>query len=149
MHPESHRSVIPQFPNTRPYLLSWADPRRGKPKILPTRDSLQNPLFLFTYCEGVAKPVMLIREERKRRLGAGFLMLVISGILGNVVGIFMGALLPDGILNDLLAKSLVFGLDPPFHVDMWIVSFSLGFHLKLNMCSFLFMFFGLILYKKI
>jgi hypothetical protein len=92
---------------------------------------------------------MLIREEKKRRLGIGFLILVVSGILGNVVGIFMGALLPDGILNDFLAKNLLFGLDPPFRIDMWIVSFSLGFHLKLNMCSFLFMFFGLLLYKKI
>ena len=92
---------------------------------------------------------MLIREEKKRRLGVGLMILVVSGILGNVVGIFLGALLPDGALHDVLAKSVVFGLDPPLRIDIWIASFSIGFHLKLNSCSFLFMFFGLLFYKKI
>lgn len=92
---------------------------------------------------------MLIREEKKRQVGAGLLILIFSGILGNVVGIFLGALIPEGPVHDVVAKSIVFGLDPPLRVDIWIVSFSIGFHLKLNFCSFLFMILGLLLYKKI
>jgi len=92
---------------------------------------------------------MLIREEKKRQVGVGFLILVFSGLLGNVVGIFLGALIPEGPVHEVVAKSLVFGLDPPLCIDLWIASFSIGFHLKLNVCSFLFMIFGLFLYKKI
>ncbi len=92
---------------------------------------------------------MLIREEKKRHIGVGFLILIVSGILGNVAGIFLGALIPEGALHDALAKSIIFGLDPPLRIDIWIVSFSIGFHLKLNSCSFLFMIFGLLLYKKV
>jgi hypothetical protein len=111
--------------------------------------SLQKPYFLFFFLEGGHKPAMLIREEKKRQVGVGFLILIVSGILGNVVGIFLGALLPEGTLHDAAAKSIIFGLDPPLRIDIWIASFSIGFHLKLNSCSFLFMFFGLLLYKKI
>ena len=76
------------------------------------------------------------------------LVLILSGILGNLVGILLGALLPEGAFHDMLAKSLVFGLSPPLRIDLWIVSFSIGFTFKLNSCSFLFMVFGLMLYKK-
>jgi len=92
---------------------------------------------------------MLIRDEKKRHLGIGLLMLIVSGILGNLVGIFVGALLPDGTLHDAVAKSIRFGLDPPLRIDIWIVSFSIGFQVVLNSCSFLFMVLGLLLYKKI
>ncbi len=92
---------------------------------------------------------MLIRNEKKRHLGAGLLVLILAGILGQVVGIFLGALLPDGALSDVLAKNILFGLDPPLRVDLWILSFSIGFQVSLNSCSFLFMFLGLLLYKKI
>lgn len=91
---------------------------------------------------------MLIREEKKRHFRIAILVLVLSGILGNLVGILLGALLPEGAFHDMLAKSLVVGLDPPLSIDLWIVSFSIGFSLKLNSCSFLFMVFGLMLYKK-
>ncbi len=91
---------------------------------------------------------MLIREEKKRHFRVAILVLVISGVLGNLVGIFLGAILPEGSLHDILAKSLSMGLDPPLNIDLWIISFSIGFKLKLNSCSFLFMLFGLLLYKK-
>ena len=91
---------------------------------------------------------MLMREERKRRFRVAILVLLISGIVGNLLGIFLGALLPQGSVNDVLARSVDIGLDPPLSIDLWIVSLSLGFQLRLNLCSFLFMFFGLMLYKK-
>ena len=82
-------------------------------------------------------------------MGAGFLVLIVSGILGQLAGIFLGALLPHGALHDLVARSMQFGLDPPLRIDIWILSFSFGFQVSLNSCSFLFMFLGLLLYRKI
>jgi hypothetical protein len=76
------------------------------------------------------------------------MVLAISGIVGNIVGVFLGALLPEGALHDLLSKSLVLGFDPPLSINLWIVAFSFGFLVKLNFCSFIAMVLGLLLYKN-
>jgi hypothetical protein len=94
------------------------------------------------------KQEMLIREERRSRFQAAVLVLVLSGIVGNLFGVFLGAVLPEGSLHDALSKSKSFGLDPPLSVDLWIVSVSIGFNVKLNVCGLLFMILGLILYKN-
>jgi hypothetical protein len=91
---------------------------------------------------------MLIREEKRNRFQAAILVLILSGIIGNLFGVFLGAVLPEGSLHDILSKSKAFGLDPPLSIDLWIVSVSIGFNVKLNTCGFLFMFLGLIFYKK-
>jgi len=91
---------------------------------------------------------MLIREEKKTRFQVAVMVLILSGIIGNLFGVFLGAVLPAGSLHDALSKSKSFGLNPPVSVDLWIVSFSVGFNVKLNTCGLLFMLFGLILYKK-
>jgi hypothetical protein len=91
---------------------------------------------------------MLIREERKGRFQVAVLVLVLSGILGNLFGLFLAAVLPDGPLHDVLSYGKAFGLDPPVSLDLWIVSLSLGIRVNMNMCGLLFMVLGLIFYKK-
>ncbi len=91
---------------------------------------------------------MLIREERRNRFQGAILVLILSGILGNLFGVFLGAVLPEGSLHDALSMSKAFGLDPPLSIDLWIVSVSIGFNVKLNSCGLLSMFLGLIFYKK-
>jgi hypothetical protein len=91
---------------------------------------------------------MLIREERKRHFQVAVLVVILSGILGNLFGLLLGALLPEGSLHDALSKSQAYGLDPPVSLDLWIVSLSIGFLLKFNTCGLVLMLFGLILYKK-
>ena len=91
---------------------------------------------------------MLIREEKRTRFKAAVVVLILSGIVGNLFGVFLGAVLPEGSLHDFLSRSKSFGLHPPLSVDLWIVSVSIGFNVKLNICGLLFMILGLILYKK-
>ena len=91
---------------------------------------------------------MLIREEKRNRFQAAILVLILSGIIGNLFGVFLGAVLPEGSLHDALSRSKAFGLDPPLSIDLWIVSVSIGFNVKLNTCGLLFMILGLIFYKK-
>lgn len=91
---------------------------------------------------------MLIREERKTRFQVAVIVLILSGIIGNLVGVFLSAVLPEGALHDTLAKSKAFGLDPPLALDLWIVSVSIGLKVKLNLCGLLFMVLGLFFYKK-
>ena len=91
---------------------------------------------------------MLLREEKRNRFQAAILVLILSGIIGNLFGVFLGAVLPVASRHDTLSKSKAFGLDPPLSIDLWIVSVSIGFNVKLNSCGLLFMFLGLIFYKK-
>lgn len=91
---------------------------------------------------------MLIREERRSRFQGAALVLVLSGILGNLFGVFLGAVLPEGSLHDVLSNSRAFGLDPPVSLDLWILSLSIGLNVKLNICGLFFMILGLIFYKK-
>ena len=98
--------------------------------------------------KGAEARAMLIREERKNRLQAAIMVLILSGIIGNLFGVFLGAVLPEGSLHDALSKGKAFGLDPPVSLDLWIVSVSIGFNVKFNSCGLLFMFLGLIFYKK-
>ena len=91
---------------------------------------------------------MLIREERRNRFQAAIMVLILCGIIGNLFGVFLGAILPEGSLHDALSKSKAFGLDPPVSLDLWIVSVSIGFNVKLNICGLFFMVFGLIFYKR-
>jgi short subunit fatty acids transporter len=60
----------------------------------------------------------------------------------------LGVLLPDGSLHDILARSYGYGLTPPVSIDLWIFSISFGFRLNMNACGLIFMFLGLLLYKK-
>jgi len=91
---------------------------------------------------------MLIGKDKKRPVGSVLLVLVSSGVFGNVVGILLGVLLPEGALNDILSKALNLGIDPPLRINLWVFVVSFGFLLKMNACSFLFMMLGLLLYKK-
>lgn len=92
---------------------------------------------------------MLIGEEKKRAFRGGiFLVLILSAIVGNIFGAFLGALLPEGSLHDVLAESYGYGLTPPLSIDLWILTISLGFKVNLNSCGLLFMFLGLLIYKK-
>jgi len=109
---------------------------------------LKNGPFSKNLREGAEEPGMLIREEKKIRFQVAIVVLILSGIIGNLFGVFLGAVLPEGALHDTVAKSKAFGLDPPLALDLWIVSLSIGFKVKLNICSLLFMVLGLIFYKK-
>ena len=46
---------------------------------------------------------MLIREERRRHYRIALLVLLVAAILGNLFGIFLGAVLPNGALQDLVS----------------------------------------------
>lgn len=91
---------------------------------------------------------MLLKEEKKRRVGMILAVFLLSALLGNLLGILLGSLLPDGALHDILAREYEYGFDPPVTLNLWIISVSAGFLIRLNGCGLLFMFLGVILYKK-
>lgn len=91
---------------------------------------------------------MLIREEKTKSFRAALFVVLLAGILGNLFGSFLGSLLPDGLIHDMVSRPYGYGLRAPLSVDLWLFSFSFSFQFRLNSCSLLFMLLGLLLYHK-
>lgn len=65
-----------------------------------------------------------------RGRGWGVLLTLVAGaLMGSLVGVALGDLVP------VLAKGVSIGIDPPVRVDLLILKFPLGFIIKLNLAS--------------
>jgi len=91
---------------------------------------------------------MLLKEEKKGRIGMILAVLLLSALLGNLLGLLLGSLFPEGTIHDILATQYEYGVRDTFTLNLWIISLSAGFLVRLNGCGLLFMFLGIILYKK-
>ena len=65
----------------------------------------------------------------------------IGGLLGGVLGEILRVFTPPGTVQNIFAKSVSPGLDPPFTVDLVLVKLTLGFLLKINLLTILGIFF--------
>jgi hypothetical protein len=87
-----------------------------------------------------------------RRDGRGVALplgvLVLSGVVGNLVGRGLGMMVTGGVLHDLLISGFRFGIDPPWTLNLAVFSVSVGFSLNLTFLGALAMVLFLLLYKK-
>ncbi len=62
--------------------------------------------------------------------------LILIGV-GGLAGLFLGDLLSDliteGVLHDVFAKSIDFGIDPPGTLDLKFFTLTFGLRLHLNL----------------
>ena len=73
----------------------------------------------------------------KRRIGLVALIFFLGVILGSVVGELIGLLLPEGnTIRTLFISGTEFQVGPVF-CDLVVVSFTIGFSLKVNLISVL------------
>jgi hypothetical protein len=73
----------------------------------------------------------------KRRIGLVALIFFLGVILGSVVGELIGMLLPEeNVLRQLFVSGAEFEVGP-FHCNLIVFSFTIGFSLKVNLVSVL------------
>ncbi|HMA77299.1 MAG TPA: DUF4321 domain-containing protein [Candidatus Krumholzibacteriaceae bacterium] len=73
----------------------------------------------------------------KRRIGLIALTFFLGVILGSVVGEVIGILLPDGsVIEKLFISGSEFHVGPVF-CDLIVLTFTVGFSLKVNLVSVL------------
>ena len=59
------------------------------------------------------------------------------------------AVTPSGVIQNIFTKTVNLGINPPFKVDLWLLTISVGFTLKMNLLSLIGILFGVFVYKQI
>lgn len=75
-------------------------------------------------------------------------VLIFAGVLGNLLGRGLALIVPGGIVHDLLISGFRFGIDPPWRLNLSVISLSFGLTLNLTFLGAFCMLFFLFLYKK-
>jgi hypothetical protein len=75
----------------------------------------------------------------KRTPGRVMLAILLGGLIGDVVGEILRALIPGGAVRDLLLNKVTFGFDT-FTLHLAVVQFSLGLMISFNLLAVIFMF---------
>ena len=73
----------------------------------------------------------------------------IGGLLGGVLGEILRVFTPSGTIQNIFARSVSPGLEPPLTIDLILIKVTLGFILKINLLTLLGIFLGIYLYKNI
>jgi len=74
---------------------------------------------------------------------------LIGGLFGGLLGEILTAVAPPGIIQNIFAQALHPGLSPPVTIDLWLLKFTIGFTVKMNLLTFIGMIFGVFVYKQI
>ena len=78
----------------------------------------------------------------------GFIgLLIISALLGSMVGQLLGQLFSDGTLHDMVSKGFPVGFTN-IPIDLRVLKFNFGAMMELNLCSFIGIFIGLVFFRK-
>lgn len=85
----------------------------------------------------------------KKSGGYLLLFIFIGGLLGNVLGEILQVVSPQGAVRSIFGEAASLGLDPPVTVNLVLITFTLGFLLKINLLSILGMLLGAYLYKHV
>ncbi len=83
------------------------------------------------------------------RAASLLVLLVLGGLIGSVLGEVIGALLPGGWLERLLARGVSPGLHPPFTLDLKVLTLTLGFSVKITLATILGMILAVVIWKRL
>jgi hypothetical protein len=75
--------------------------------------------------------------------------ILVGGLFGGLLGEVLVAITPPGVIQNIFTQALKVGLSPPVTIDLWLLTFTVGFTLKLNMLSLMGILFGIFVYKQI
>jgi hypothetical protein len=70
----------------------------------------------------------------KRGVGFFLLVLVVGAVAGSLLGEILGHVVPNGVLHEIFSRGVSVGV-PHFSVNLLALTFSLGFTLRVNLCT--------------
>ena len=84
----------------------------------------------------------------KGRIGSFLAVVLISALVGTIAGEIFGVLVPTGFWHNVFAAGPKFQLGPA-PLDLVVLSITLGFSLKINLCGLLGIIVGVLIHKKL
>jgi hypothetical protein len=89
----------------------------------------------------------------KKRIGGKpfyslLLLMGVGGLVGTVFGQILGQIFYYGYLGTILADGIPFGLDPPFKIDLRILTITIGFTFNLTVVGVLGVVLGALLHRR-
>ncbi len=73
--------------------------------------------------------------------------LLLGGLLGGMLGEILRVMAPQGTIQTLFTKTPYIGV-PNLTVDLFLLTFTVGFTLKINLLTLLGVLLGIYLYKQ-
>ena len=73
---------------------------------------------------------------------------LVGGLLGGVLGEILRIFSPEGLLKEIFLQGYGIGINPPLTLDLHLLTFTLGFTIKMNLFSLLGIIFGIYVYKQ-
>lgn len=83
----------------------------------------------------------------KGKIGHFLGVVLISTLIGTVAGEIFGVLIPTGFWHNFFAAGPNFQLGPA-SLDLVVLSITIGFGLKINLCGLLGIIVGILIYRK-
>ncbi len=77
------------------------------------------------------------------------ILLVFAFVVGELANRILLALAPAGPLKEVVLKPVVFGLDPPIHLNLLLVKFTLGLTFQVSIFAILMVLVTLFVVQKI
>jgi len=74
---------------------------------------------------------------------------IVGGLLGGLLGEILTAVFPPGVIQNIFTQAVHPGLAPPVKIDLWLLTITLGFTLKMNLLTFIGILLGVFVYKQI
>ena len=80
-----------------------------------------------------------MKFNQKRSLGFIFLILFFGVVAGSILGQFIGAFFPEGVVKDffLTSNSIGWGINPNNWIDLFVIRLKTGFFLDISVVSIL------------
>jgi hypothetical protein len=85
----------------------------------------------------------------KRSSSMLFFFMLVGGLLGGVLSEILLHLSLSGFVRDIFLTSFNIGIIPPVTLDLYLISFTLGFGFKVNLLSIFGIALGLYTYKQV
>lgn len=74
---------------------------------------------------------------------------LVGGLFGGLLGEILTAITPTGVIHNIFTQAVNPGLSPPVTIDLWLLKFTVGFTLKMNLLTFIGIILGVLVYKQI
>ncbi len=85
----------------------------------------------------------------RKNIGMFILFILVGALLGSVLGEMLRAVSPGGPVRNAFTAGFYIGINPPVTLDLRIISFTIGFALRVNLLTMLGAILGIYIYKQV